>query len=334
MSGASDNPSSFDPAIQSENIACSPADMVACDACKRANPPRRLTCLYCGHDLQVTGIIAVGAPVSLRKLEIWERGWNVILRRVPPDASSNLAGIVATVGREAAIIQDILALATPMPIARVGTEREAYLVSDQLTGLGLESLVLADETLDAEHPPKRLRSIIFDEFGIAVTSFNTGHVTQIPGDDLAILVQGILVSAKTNSLEKRGIRGNTTILDESDSSYDEAVLDIYTRSDPQGFRIYLAGFDFSCLGEEKRILASDNLGILTDKLKAHAVDCRVVDHYKRTRHLLDGVWNVESRNDPSGLIRAGFGKLGFGKVASTNNGLQFTKFSRFQWHLQ
>jgi hypothetical protein len=68
----------FDPHIQSEDIAYKPAELVTCGGCGRTNPPNRLHCLYCAHQLEIAPEIAASAALNLRKLEPWERGFNLV----------------------------------------------------------------------------------------------------------------------------------------------------------------------------------------------------------------------------------------------------------------
>ena len=39
--------------LQTKEIAFKPDDFTECDGCYRRNPPNRLKCLYCGHDLDI-----------------------------------------------------------------------------------------------------------------------------------------------------------------------------------------------------------------------------------------------------------------------------------------
>jgi hypothetical protein len=140
----------------------------------------------------------------------------------------------------------------------------------------------------------------------------------------------VLATGKIDSVEKRRRKGKTTVLAEATTSTDESVFDLYTGADAIGFRVHLAGFDYSCLGDEKALLATENMSRLIRQLCLHAPRLTVVENYKRIRSLLTGIWDVESRKDLQGLQRAGFGKVEFGTVHSTNNIEQFTKFSRLQ----
>src|SRR5947209_2187413 len=56
-----------------------PDQMVTCEECLRANPPTRATCLYCAAPLPRTQENAALLRPTLRRLEKWERGFNVIL---------------------------------------------------------------------------------------------------------------------------------------------------------------------------------------------------------------------------------------------------------------
>jgi hypothetical protein len=123
------------------------------------------------------------------------------------------------------------------------------------------------------------------------------------------------------------------LLDETSITSDEAVLDIYFVDDSLGYRINQSGFDFSCLGEDKGLLAAENMQRLLAQLKKKAPDLTVVDNYDDVRHPLGSVWDVEYRNDSQGFKYSGLGRVEFGRVASTSNLNQFTRYSRLQRHL-
>src|SRR5688572_9496157 len=85
----SDTPG-FDPRIQTENIAFDPQELVACVGCGRSNPPTRLKCLYCGRDLETKAENAELIKPTLRKLELWERGINLILAPRQPETEPDV----------------------------------------------------------------------------------------------------------------------------------------------------------------------------------------------------------------------------------------------------
>ena len=56
-----------------------PGEMVGCESCLRANAPTRMNCLYCGAAMSVTDAENDLRRPSLRALEAWEQGFNVVL---------------------------------------------------------------------------------------------------------------------------------------------------------------------------------------------------------------------------------------------------------------
>lgn len=319
--------------VQTEDIAFKPDDLTACSGCRRMNAPNRLKCLYCGDDLSIKPEHAVSIKPNFRKLEAWERGFNVVFREEMDESQPETAKAAALLSMEIGDLSTILDAGWSLPVARVESEKEADILITGLGRLGLKCSMIADADLADEKQLVRLSNIEFCKSGIAVTDFNKRKVTLIEADDLALIVTGTLSTGKVDSLEKRLRRGKTKLTDETATSTDESILDIYSRHDPTGFRVHLAGFDFSCLGDDKGLLAVENMRLLVVALKEHVPNAKLVSDYTNVRHVLSNVWEVESRKDPQGLKRSGFGKVEFGSVASTSNLRQFTKYSRLQWHL-
>lgn len=321
----------FDPEFQTENIAYDRNEMTVCDGCGRTNPPNRLKCLYCGHGLNIPVESASAIKVNLRKLELWERGFNVIAIECLADVVNEK--VAAVLSMETADLKAILAAGTPSPVARVESEAEAAIILNDLKTLGIKCQVISDNDLATDKPPVRLSKIDIVDEGLALTDFNTENVTIVTKDDLALIVPGIITAGKVDVMEKKRRGKETKLLSETTTAEDESILDIYSRSDANGFRIRMTGFDFSCLGEKKGLLATENLRFLARFLKEHSPNAKLVDNYSAIRHELGIVWEIESRKDSKGLQKIGFGKRGFGTVATTNNLNQFTKYSRLQWHL-
>lgn len=331
MPDITDTEHRFDPKIQSEDIAFRPSELVKC-LCGRTNPPNRSACVYCGKALAIADLSAV--KLSLKQPEPWERAWNVIYLPNLNDPRPNIAMLSGIVGIDAERLNLLLDTGVPMPLARVPGEAEGAAVVKKLSGLGLDCQIVGDSDLDADLLPTRIKSIDIGDNGVTIRDFNTDAARQIARADLALLVTGTLICSRTDSLEKKRRRSKQTkVLDETTTDSDQAVLDIYSRSNSCGWRIHLAGFDFSCLGNDKGLLAGENLRRLVTVLSEYAANAKVVTNYAIVAGALDAVWQVESRKDPQGLQRAGFGKVEFGSVASTNNLVQFTKYSRLQWHL-
>lgn len=332
MPQTTDTEHHFDPTIQSEDIAFRLSHMAPCPGCGRQNPPNRSTCVYCGHELAIADIAS--PQISKRELEPWENAWNIVLLPNLNDPRPNSAAVASIVGITAEQLNSIIDAAVPLPVARVATEAESIAAIRKLSGLGLDCRTVPDADLDAGSPPVRLKGLEFAADGLASTDFNTGIVTNVPWTDLALLVTGTLLTSRTDALEKKRRRDKPIKrLDETTTSSDAAVLDLYSRRDPCGWRIHLAGFDFSCLGADKGLIAVENLRRLMTVLKERSPHARVVSDYSNISHGLDAIWPLESRKDAQGLQRAGFGKVEFGSVELSNNSAQFTKYSRLQWHL-
>ncbi len=324
--------STFDPSIQTENIAYSPVELLTCDGCSRQNPPNRINCIYCGYELAITAAHFAEARPLIRKLEAWEQGFNIIYQaKIDGDELSNKT-IAPFVSLEPGEVEAILNVNSPMPVVRVESFKLAEILVGELGKLGLRCSVVSDADLAANKPLVRLASIEISETIFQFVDFNTRLTTEVPFGDLALIVLGHLSNTRTDLVEKRKRKG-AELLDETSSFTDETVIDLYTRSDSRGFRINPAGFDYSCLGPEKTFLAKDNIGRLVKLLSALAPNARLVDDYSSVKRSLSLVWEIESRSDAQGIRRLGIGKTGFGKVESTSNLQQFTKYSRLQWHL-
>lgn len=320
----------FDPSIQTENIAYSPDRLIACAGCGRQNPPNRLNCLYCGRELTITAADLADTDPVIRDLEAWESGFNLVLRSAAGAATEGFAKVVPGSSID---LGSIIGSNLPLPIARVESQKLADVLVEKLDRIGMRCSVISDADLAAERPPVRLQGLAIKEKHYEFIDFNTRSVTEVSFDELALIVQGQLSQTRTEMLEKRRRKAETKVIDETAMSVDESILDIYTRTDRIGFRVYQAGFDFSCLGGRKGLIAGENMRRLAAVLAESAPNARVIDGYARVRQLLGGVWEVESRSDPQGLKRSGFGKVEFGKVATTSNLQQFSKYSRLQWHL-
>ena len=126
-----------------------PEQMVACEACVRANAPTRLTCLYCGAALPRTKEGAALWRPKLKRLEDWEQGFNVVtLARAAGALTSDAAEEAAALLRlDAGGLKEMSLAGRAMPLARVGSADEAWLIVDKLRELGLNTEVFPDDVL-------------------------------------------------------------------------------------------------------------------------------------------------------------------------------------------
>ncbi|MEP6901743.1 MAG: hypothetical protein ABJA66_08335, partial [Actinomycetota bacterium] len=159
--------------IQSEDIAFKPEELISCVKCSRTNPPTRLKCVYCGAELELSAEQTAKIAPNLRKLEIWENGFNLIYlpkeENLDAETTTKFAKFL---GLERESLQTIFEARKTLPMARVESAKEAEILQNRLKESGLETLVISDESLAAENFPKRLRGLEFPDDKILLILFN------------------------------------------------------------------------------------------------------------------------------------------------------------------
>jgi hypothetical protein len=247
-------------------------------------------------------------------------------------SGENLVEIAKTTRLEKQFLSKIFESQRKLPIVRLESQKECEILQKNFQNAGVETLIIGDEVLMSETLPKRLRGLEFADGKLILILFNNDETVEVLCEDLTVIVSGAVFQKAVESTEKRK-KGESKILSTSETASDEFLFDIYGKNNANGFRILTKGFDFSCLGAEKGILARENLQKLIVKLQNVAPNTKLVDDYLAVRELLGEVWEIEQRNDPLGLKRQSFGKFDFANIASSSNESQFTKYSRLQWHI-
>lgn len=316
---------------QTENLRFTPEEMIACAKCGRKSAPTRLKCFYCGAELSIDEANSRFLKLNLRKLETWEKGFNVILKpnskKLEPE---NLTEIARLLKIESETLKKIVELQKFLPLARVESEKEAEITKANLQKFGIETFIVSDENLAAENPPKRLRGIEFWDDKIVFVLFNQEKIVETSSEDLILIVTGAIFERRTEAAEKRDKKQEKQTIQATETFTDEFLIDVYSRQDANGFRIYAKGFDFSSLEAEKGILAIENMRKLIKKLLEVAPNAKFVDDYLKLREVLGNLWEVEHKIDALGLQRKGFGNFNLANVTTANNLQQFTKYSRLQ----
>ena len=312
--------------LRSGEIGFSPDEMVSCPACGKANAPNRPACLYCGTTLGNRGI----TRLDIRVPDGWENGFNVVVIDTRgADLGRAAVHLASLLGMERAAMTSILSAGKELPLARVESENQAKGIAEKLNELGIRTMIVEDESLHPASPPTRLRAIVFDGGSLKLELFNGSEIRSLGRDDLVLIVPGIILEVRAESVEKRKLRGSKT-LQETETSSDGFVIDIYSRNDPIGRRIPSSGFDFSCLGSEKSLTVAENMKKLTARLAEFSPSAKVVDDYARVRSLLEHAWPSDSKRESQHL---GVGRKVISKVLASNNLAQLTKYSRLQWRL-
>ena len=320
--------------VRSENPAFEPDELTACEKCDRANPPTRAKCLYCGGALTISEAQAESLKPNFRKLEVWEKGFNLIFlpisKKIDEREAAEIASLLKT---EINVLREILSSRISLPLARTETAREAEILQKRLLKFGVETKILSDEDLQIEKPARRLRAMDFWDDRLVLILFNADEIVEIAWEDLSLIVTGAIFERRIEAVETRGKKGENKILQANETSSDEILIDIYSRQDKIGFRVEQAGFDFSCLGAEKTLLVGENIQRLVKKLSERAPNAKFVDNYLPIRYCLADVWQVEERKNSHGMKRERFGKFSLENTTTVNNSAQFTKYSRLQRHL-
>ena len=312
---------------RSEDVGYSPDELRTCDSCGKPNAPNRAACLYCG-----AAFAGVAPRLEIREVEDWENGFNVILTGFNGGDIAKVVDELGTTFGEQGVLRSALESGKSLPIARLESDDVAAAVARSLGAHGISTRVVPDETLALSTPQIRLRSIKFRDDALALTLFNGDEITLLDRVDLALVFTGVLHELRTEAMEKRK-RRETKTLSESQTSHDEAFVDIYSRHNGVGWRIPSSGFDFSCLGDEKSLLAGENLERLVSKMVEFAPDARFVNDYPVVRPLLETVWPGDHRREVFGFQRSGFARKDLSSMKTSSNLTQVSKYSRLQWHL-
>jgi len=164
-----------------------------------------------------------------------------------------------------------------------------------------------------------------DEVRVHPTS---GDGKTIAWRDITLIVIGRLLSTQVELKERKGRGSQTHIADSTQTTTDEDVLDFYTSEKNGGWRILANNFDFSSLGEAKKLTARENFAQLRDLICEHALSAERNELYNSVRRNLDLVWPSEQQTSSFGWRRERAGRFSKSEVATTTNEVQFTRYSR------
>jgi hypothetical protein len=316
------------------NPAFKPDELIICAKCARANPPTRTKCLYCGAALTLSEAQSKYIKPALRKLESWEKGFNLIYL---PDSNnvneSSVEEIAWLLKVEKEWLQKIVRSKKDLPFARLETEKEAEIIQQRLDKLRIKTQSLSDVELHAERPPRRLRAMDFWDDKLILIFFNVDEIAEVYWNDLSLIVTGAIYERKIETTEEHSKKGENKLLETNETASDEILIDIYSRQDKTGYRIEQNGFDFSCLGAEKSFLVGENIRKLAKTLAARAPEAKLEEDYLQIRSLLANVWEVEEKTESQGLKREKFARFNRASLTTISNSAQFTKYSRLLRHL-
>ena len=323
------------PVEPSEPQGFSAAQMIRCEECLRANPPTRMTCLYCVAPLPLTEASAALRKPLLRQPEKNQPGYNNIL--LPQDqvpSEEVIAQAAELLKLSIDNLHEILSHGIPLPVACTASREEAQIVFDRLRGLGLNSLNLSDDDLGvSDNGVKRVKSMAFAGEYLTVQLAGATEENDIQWHEIRLIVPARLIETRLEITERMNRKPEKDILDTSEFFRDEAVIDFYTSVDACTWRVSAAGFDFSCLGKEKALVVNENIRRLQQAIIDRAINAVVDETYQRVRSVLELAWSTQPENQSSGWRREGPGRLSVGMATTRSNESQFTRYSRLLYYL-
>lgn len=309
-------------------------ELVPCEACQRFNPPTRTNCLYCGAVLPITDAAAELIKPTLRPLENWELGFNAILSPSESGSSDvdfrNLSNLLRLDTED---LQAVFSSGAHLPIARCTSHEEATLVQRRLADLGVKVLIVPDTELDA-FTPKRIRTLDLTDSSLIVYPTGRESSQSIPWRDLTLIVVGRRIVRRLEVAERADKSRGKEVVASRELITDAERLDVYSTQVESGWRIAADNFDFSCLQEMKTLLASKNFQILTNELRGRAELADYDDSYLRVRQSLSLVWPLEQRTESLGIHKPRMGRINTEAATTSDNEVQFTRYSRLLHHLR
>ncbi len=322
------------PVEPSEPQGFSPDQMIRCEECLRANPPTRVSCMYCVAPLPLTEASARLRKPVLRPPEKHQLGYNNILLPQDQAVSAEVMADAATLLKlSEENLQEILAHALPLPVARTASREEAELVDERLRDLGLRSLMLSDHDLGlSDNTVKRVKSMIFEDEYLVIQQSGATEEIIVQWTDIVLILPARVFETRFEMTERITRKPEKEIVDTSEFFRDEAVIDFYTSANASTWRVSANGFDFSCLGDEKALVANENIGRLQRLIAVKAVNAEVDDSYRRVRNVLEFAWAMQPETQSSGWRRERPGKLSVGMATTKSNETQFTRYSRLRYY--
>ncbi len=319
------------PTEPSEPQGFAPDQMIRCEECLRANPPTRINCLYCSVPLPLTEASARLRKPVLRPPEKHQLGYNTILLPQRANVCEEAIGAAATLLKlKDEDLRRILNENLALPLARTASREESALIFERLGELGFRAVNIADDDLGTAI--RRVKSIRFDA---AELVFNPGAKDEFKcaWSEIVLIVPARLVRKRVELKEVKTRRAENQILDAREFFSDEVVIDLYASTSWETWRVSANGFDYSCLGAEKSLLATENIAKLDRLIRAKAGKAQVNDSYARLRSMLDLVWGPQQETKSSGWKRERPGKLSIGIATINSNEDQFTRYSRLLRYL-
>ena len=195
------------PIEPSEPQGFAPDQMIRCDECLRANPPTRVSCLYCSAPLPMTEeSVRLRKPV-LRPPEKHQTAYNNILLPADSEPTDEVVTEAAELLKlSVENVKRILAEKVQLPVAFTASRDEADLVFHRLSDVGLQTIVLSDDELGAsDMSVKRIKSMSIDDEYVTVQQAGTRDQTQIRWQDIVLIVVHSFPTRRSSDLDRKSV---------------------------------------------------------------------------------------------------------------------------------
>ncbi len=229
--------SDFDAVPEARLKKFEPAEMITCAECRRANPPTRSNCLYCGADLPRAEIdpASNGEPATVPTEQVNDGDDACYIVSAPETsdsiAESSLAEFASLLDLDTREIQIALRLGRSVPLARLESIDAAETLADKLTALGVKVNCLREEALNLDLPIRKVRTLGISTDQLILSARRGGNAS-VRWADLILIVQGRLAINRVEVDEKRRRRGGKPLATRQLFA-DEGLLDLYLAGDRQ-----------------------------------------------------------------------------------------------------
>src|SRR5690348_7287925 len=207
--------------------------MIGCDSCTRTNPPTRTSCLYCGEPLQLNALTGEFAKINYQRPEPWEDGFSLVYAGTEKIDQNSLSAAADLLNIEPQMLEQSMEVHVPLPLIYLRSLTDAGLLASRLSNIGFDCAIVGDDLLQARVLPTRVRSISISDDEFFFEDFNTSKMIPVNREDRVLLVSGLMVKTSTETSGKISKRSLSTT-DESLTSFDELVIDIYPPNDVYG----------------------------------------------------------------------------------------------------
>ena len=315
------------PAQSTESQGFSAEQMIRCDECLRANPPTRVSCLYCSVPLPLTEESAKLRRPTLRQPEKHEVGFNSIFISLERDDALPEASKLLRLPEDK--LNSIIQGRERLPLARTASRDEGELVLERLQDLGIKVLTLSDEELGLRAELiVRCRSLMFNADSVVINQLAGKDPLEVEWSRLQLIVSGRLTVKKVEVQERMSRKAEKEILDTNQFFSDEPVFDLYCDTHEQTWRIGGNSFDFSCLEDQKTLVSGENVKKLREVIASRSPNARVDNSYSEFRPQLETVWPMDQETHSQGWRRERPGKYLMVAATINSNETQFTRYSR------